>query len=119
MATEFVELQLPILEKPYKYTGEYRSVKYGEQFLKQGKITVWTFDSNTEGAYPVIEREPWVPQLDEMFYILDVKGEVKEVEYRLHYTKECVAYGNYFKTAELAEEAREKMVELLKGCDHE
>lgn len=119
MATEFVELQLPMLEKPYKYTGEYRYPKQGEYYLVEGNTCLKRSAHVFKRQYPIIEREPWVPQLDEMFYILDVKGEVKEVEHRLHYTKECVAYGNYFKTAELAEEAREKMIELLKGCDHE
>lgn len=119
METEIVEVRLPMLEKPYKYTGEYRRVTEGDRFMNEGMVQKWCLQHYSEESYPIVEREPWVPELDEMFYILDVRGEVKEVEYRLHYTKECVAYGNYFKTAELAEAARVKMISLLKECDHD
>ena len=119
MATEFVELQLPMLEKPYKYTGEYRYPQQGEYYLVEGNTCLKRSAHVFKRQYPIIEREPWVPAWDDNFFMISESGEVQEVVLVSDYMKQIVTYGNYFKTQELAETARDKLVELLKGCAHE
>jgi len=120
MATEFVELQLPMLEKPYKYTGEYRYPQQGEYYLVEGNTCLKRSAHVFKRQYPIIEREPWVPTVDETYYIFFEEGVVEgRSAAGPAYVKACIDSGNYFKTQELAETARDKVVELLKECDHE
>lgn len=119
METEIVEVRLPMLEKPYKYTGEYRPVKYGERYLHEGKVCLWGLEQDSEASNPIIEREPWVPAYSEVFFIVDWSGCVQEVEHVSDFTKDSIASGNYFQTRELAEAASLKVINIFKGCDHE
>ena len=118
MATEFVELQLPMLEKPYKYTGEYRRVTEGDWFMHEGMVRKWCLQHHSEDFYPIVEREPWVPQPGETIFVLGEIGDITQVVYSERLLGLMLS-GNYFKTKELAQSACDKMVELLRGCDHE
>lgn len=120
MATEFVELQLPMLEKPYKYTGEYRCPDKGEYYLVGSRVCQKRSKEMLRQRYPIVEREVWVPVVDELYYVINELGIVEgHSAAGPAYVKSCIKSGNYFKTVELAEAARDKMVELLKGCAHE
>ena len=119
METEIVEVRLPMLEKPYKYTGEYRRVTEGDRFMNEGMVQKWCLQHYSEESYPIVEREQWVPACDDNFFMISDSGEVQEVVLVSDYMKSIVAHGNYFKTQELAEAARVKMISLLKECDHD
>lgn len=120
MGTEIVELRLPMLEKPYKYTGEYRRVKNGERYIHEGMVQRWGLLEDSEAHYPVIECEVWVPVVGENFYIVNELGFVEDrVALSPAYLKSCISSGNYFKTSILAESAGIVLRLALKDMPHE
>lgn len=120
MGTEIVELRLPMLKKPYKYTGEYRPVKYDERYIHNGEVCLWSLQEDSEASYPVIEREVWVPVVGENFYVVNGLGFVEDrMALSPAYLKSCINSGNYFKTSKLAESAGIVLRLALKDMPHE
>jgi hypothetical protein len=58
------------------------------------------------------EPERWKPKEGERFYFIGVQGEVAEAIYDVDWAKEC-EFGNCFQTKEQAQEAAQKVKELL------
>lgn len=105
--------------------------KSGEQFLVGGSIykfsegkLIYAMDNTKSCAYlndilgMKIKEIPWTPKEGETFFYINLCGEIKSTSCHkgLHFTKELLDIGNYFRTKELAEAVRIK--KILKEANH-
>lgn len=119
METEIVEVRLPVLPKGYRYTGEYRPLKKNDYFYNKGTFQ-WSANHVSSNNVHVVEKMEWVPVVGDKYYIISDLGLVEDRKaLSPEYLKSCITSGNYFKTAVLAKEARDKMISLLKECAHD
>jgi hypothetical protein len=86
-----------------KYAGD---AKYG--------VFIWSKQGLEDCGWKIKQPEPekWKPKEGERFYFIGVQGEVAEAIYDVDWAKEC-EFGNCFRTKEQAQEAAEKVRELL------
>lgn len=118
-----VKMLMPELPEGYEYTGEYRTVMAGEDYLPvqtvEGYPTVCTWGNSgahSYDSYAVVRKVRWrAKQGENYWFITDVMGVLRDVDCRSIKSNGLYSTHNYFETCEEANAASKAILDLLKN----
>jgi len=89
----------------------------GEGYINcDSQFSVWDADYKTSRKHPVLRRNRWRAEKDEYYYYVNLcLGIGRTSDQRVDGDDSLYRAGNYFKTREEAERARERVIKAFKG----